>query len=85
MFLTCSYFLAKFEADVLINSVLIKRKACTACTGYKQAQSKSDTLTPSSEIRYEHKTLNYRDQVKRNQVLRPFFFGVTLYHLLQEA
>ena len=59
----------------------------TACTGYKQAQSKSGTLTPSSEIRYEHKTLNYRDQVKRNQVLnlRPFFFGVTLYHLLQEA
>ena len=28
MFLRCSYFLAKSEADVLINSVLIKRKAC---------------------------------------------------------
>ena len=28
MFLKCSYFLAKSEADVLINSVLIKRKAC---------------------------------------------------------
>ena len=30
MFLRCSYFLAKSEADVLINSVLIKRKACTS-------------------------------------------------------
>ena len=28
MFLRCSYFLAKSEADVLINSVLIKRRAC---------------------------------------------------------
>ena len=28
MFLRCSYFLAKSEADVLINSVRIKRKAC---------------------------------------------------------
>ena len=28
MFLRCSYFLTKSEADVLINSVLIKRKAC---------------------------------------------------------
>ena len=28
MFLRCSYFLAKSEADVLINSVLTKRKAC---------------------------------------------------------
>ena len=28
MFLKCSYFFAKSEADVLINSVLIKRKAC---------------------------------------------------------
>ena len=28
MFLRCSYFLAKSEADVLINSVLIKWKAC---------------------------------------------------------
>ena len=28
MFLRCSYFFAKSEADVLINSVLIKRKAC---------------------------------------------------------
>ena len=27
MFLRCSYFLAKSEADVLINSVLMKRKA----------------------------------------------------------
>ena len=30
MFLRCSYFFAKSEADVLINSVLIKRKACIA-------------------------------------------------------
>ena len=29
MFLKYSYFLAKSEADVLINSVLLKRKACT--------------------------------------------------------
>ena len=29
MFLRYSYFLAKSEADVLINSVLLKRKACT--------------------------------------------------------
>ena len=29
MFLRCSYFFAKSEADVLINSVLIKRKACS--------------------------------------------------------
>ena len=34
MFLRCSYFFAKSEADVLINSVLIKRKACM-CTQLK--------------------------------------------------
>ena len=28
MFLRCSYFFAESQADVLINSVLIKRKAC---------------------------------------------------------
>ena len=28
MFLRCYYFFAKSEADVLINSVLTKRKAC---------------------------------------------------------
>ena len=28
LFLGCSYFFAKSEADVLINNVLIKRKAC---------------------------------------------------------
>ena len=32
MFLRCSYFLAKSEADVLINSVLTKRKACIDCS-----------------------------------------------------
>ena len=34
MFLRCSYFLTKSEADVLINSVLIKRKACR-CTDFR--------------------------------------------------
>ena len=36
MFLRCFYFLAKYEADVLINSVLIKRKACIATGQAKQ-------------------------------------------------
>ena len=29
MFLRCSYFFVKSEADVLINSVLMKRNACS--------------------------------------------------------
>ena len=32
MFLGCSYFFAKSVADVLTNSVPIKRKACTSRT-----------------------------------------------------
>ena len=38
MFLRCSYFLGKSEADVLIKSVLIKRKACNGALPTAQVQ-----------------------------------------------
>ena len=44
LFLGCSYFFAKSEADVLINSALIKRKACKSSTGRPSDVSQASRL-----------------------------------------
>ena len=70
MFLRCSYFLAKSEAEVLINSVLIKRKACSRKTETQEEKQINAVIK------------NYTDRPVNREVDLVLYGGLRVMNLL---
>ena len=71
MFLRCSYFLAKSEADVLMNSVLIKRKACRS-DKRKRNQSWSRKLIFRINVTIANDMISKRNRYLQTETLKLF-------------